>query len=48
MFAGLMIVMILGALFTGRLQAIEKWLMPWEREEHPAPVDTPDIGSSKT
>jgi ABC-type nitrate/sulfonate/bicarbonate transport system permease component len=48
MFAGLMIVMILGALFTSGLQAIEKWLMPWEREERPASVDTPDIGSSKT
>ena len=35
MFAGLVIIMILGALFTSGLQAIEKWLMPWQREERP-------------
>jgi ABC-type nitrate/sulfonate/bicarbonate transport system permease component len=29
MFAGLVVVMILGALFTGGLQAIERKLMPW-------------------
>jgi NitT/TauT family transport system permease protein len=48
MFAGLVIVMILGALFTSGLQAIEKWLMPWEREERPASVDASDIGSTGT
>jgi ABC-type nitrate/sulfonate/bicarbonate transport system permease component len=47
MFAGLVIVMILGALFTSGLQAIERWLMPWQREERPAPVDASDTGSAK-
>ena len=51
MFAGLVIIMILGAVFTSGLQAIEKWLMPWQRDERPAPpsaVDASDVGSSKT
>ncbi len=39
MFAGLVVIMILGALFTGGLQFIEHKLMPWEREERPATVD---------
>jgi len=47
MFAGLVIIMILGALFTSGLQAIEKWLMPWQREERPAPVDVSDTQSAK-
>ncbi len=47
MFAGLVIIMVLGALFTSGLQAIEKWLMPWQREERPVPVDASDVGSSK-
>jgi NitT/TauT family transport system permease protein len=47
MFAGLVIIMVLGALFTSGLQAIEKWLMPWQREERPAPVDASDTGSTK-
>ena len=38
MFAGLLVIMILGALFTGGLQFIEHKLMPWEREERPATV----------
>ena len=42
MFAGLVVIMILGALFTGGLQAIEHWLMPWEREERHVTVDAPD------
>jgi len=48
MFAGLVIIMILGALFTSGLQAIEKWLMPWQRDERPASqasVDASDINS---
>jgi ABC-type nitrate/sulfonate/bicarbonate transport system permease component len=46
MFAGLVVVMILGALFTSGLQAIERWLMPWQREERPAPVDASDVSST--
>jgi ABC-type nitrate/sulfonate/bicarbonate transport system permease component len=41
MFAGLVVVMILGALFTGGLQYIEHRLMPWEREERHA-VQAPE------
>jgi NitT/TauT family transport system permease protein len=51
MFAGLVIIMLLGALFTSGLQAIEKWLMPWQRDERPAPpapVDASDVKSSVT
>jgi ABC-type nitrate/sulfonate/bicarbonate transport system permease component len=40
MFAGLVVVMILGALFTSGLQLIEHRLMPWERDERATPVDT--------
>jgi NitT/TauT family transport system permease protein len=47
MFAGLVIIMNLGALFTSGLQAIEKWLMPWQREERPAPVDVSETQSTK-
>jgi NitT/TauT family transport system permease protein len=47
MFAGLVIIMILGALFTSGLQAIERWLMPWQREERAAPVDVSDTQSTK-
>jgi NitT/TauT family transport system permease protein len=47
MFAGLVIIMILGALFTSGLQAIEKWLMPWQREERPAPVDVSETKAAK-
>lgn len=39
MFAGLVVIMILGALFTGGLQWLEHRLMPWEREERVAPVE---------
>jgi ABC-type nitrate/sulfonate/bicarbonate transport system permease component len=42
MFAGLVVVMILGALFTSGLQTLEHWLMPWEREERHVTVQTPD------
>jgi ABC-type nitrate/sulfonate/bicarbonate transport system permease component len=48
MFAGLVIIMLLGALFTSGLQTIERWLMPWQREEPAAPVDASDIGSART
>jgi len=48
MFAGLVIIMILGALFTSGLQAIEHRLMPWQREERPATVDVSDVKSAKT
>jgi NitT/TauT family transport system permease protein len=40
MFAGLLVIMILGVLFTGGLQRIEHKLMPWERDERPAAVET--------
>jgi NitT/TauT family transport system permease protein len=39
MFAGLVVIMILGAIFTRGLQVIEKWLMPWQREERLTPSD---------
>ena len=45
MFAGLVVVMALGALFTGGLQMIEHWLMPWEREERVSPVDGAESAS---
>jgi ABC-type nitrate/sulfonate/bicarbonate transport system permease component len=48
MFAGLVVVMILGALFTSGLQAIERWLMPWRRDERPTPVDASDVGATRT
>jgi len=48
MFAGLVVIMILGALFTTGLQAIERWLMPWQREERPASVDASDVSSAGT
>lgn len=48
MFAGLVVIMLLGALFTSGLQRIERWLMPWQREERIAPVDASDIGSART
>lgn len=47
MFAGLVVIMILGALFTSGLQAIEKWLMPWEREEPQGSVDAPDATTKR-
>jgi NitT/TauT family transport system permease protein len=48
MFAGLVIVMILGVLFTSGLQAIERRLMPWQKEERPTPVDVSDVKSAST
>jgi ABC-type nitrate/sulfonate/bicarbonate transport system permease component len=42
MFAGLVVIMILGALFTSGLQALERRLMPWQREELPASADGAD------
>ena len=48
MFAGLVVIMILGALFTSGLQAIERRLMPWQREERPAPVDVSEVKSAST
>jgi NitT/TauT family transport system permease protein len=47
MFAALLVVMFLGALFTSGLQAIERWLMPWQREERSVPADASDFGSAK-
>jgi ABC-type nitrate/sulfonate/bicarbonate transport system permease component len=44
MFAGLVVIMILGALFTSGLQALERKLMPWQREELPATADGADMG----
>jgi ABC-type nitrate/sulfonate/bicarbonate transport system permease component len=44
MFAGLLVIMLLGALFTSGLQALERRLMPWQREERPATVDGADAG----
>jgi ABC-type nitrate/sulfonate/bicarbonate transport system permease component len=46
MFAGLVVIMILGALFTSGLQALERRLMPWQREELPASADGADIGGA--
>jgi ABC-type nitrate/sulfonate/bicarbonate transport system permease component len=43
MFAGLVVVMILGVLFTSGLQTLERWLMPWQREERPTPLDASDV-----
>jgi NitT/TauT family transport system permease protein len=43
MFAGLVVIMVLGALFTSGLQAMEKWLMPWQRDEGPTAVDASDV-----
>ena len=45
MFAGLVVIMILGALFTSGLQALERRLMPWQREERPASADASDTGN---
>jgi len=44
MFAGLVVVMILGVLFTSGLQTIERWLMPWQRDERLPPHDASDTG----
>jgi ABC-type nitrate/sulfonate/bicarbonate transport system permease component len=44
MFAGLVVVMILGVLFTSGLQTIERWLMPWQRDERLTPPDASDAG----
>ena len=46
MFAGLVVIMILGALFTSGLQALERRLMPWQREEMPASADGADVGGT--
>jgi ABC-type nitrate/sulfonate/bicarbonate transport system permease component len=45
MFAGLVVIMILGALFTSGLHALERRLMPWQREERPASADASDTGN---
>jgi NitT/TauT family transport system permease protein len=44
MFAGLVVVMILGILFTSGLQTIERRLMPWQKDERPTPPDASDTG----
>ncbi|MEW6267594.1 MAG: ABC transporter permease [Thermodesulfobacteriota bacterium] len=46
MFAGLVVVMVLGALFTSGLQAMERRLMPWQREARLPAVDAADTGST--
>ncbi len=43
MFAGLVVIMLLGALFTGGLQALEHRLMPWDREERAGPANIPGV-----
>lgn len=43
MFAGLLVVMLLGALFTSGLQFVEHKLMPWQREERPATVEAESV-----
>lgn len=43
MFAGLFIIMVLGAAFTSGLQFIERRLMPWRREAHAVPADVSDV-----
>ncbi|MCE5262482.1 MAG: ABC transporter permease [Deltaproteobacteria bacterium] len=48
MFAGLVVIMILGALFTSGLQALERRLMPWQREERAASADASDTGNPAT
>jgi NitT/TauT family transport system permease protein len=47
MFAGLVVVMILGILFTSGLQTIERWLMPWQSDERPIPLDASDAGHTE-
>jgi NitT/TauT family transport system permease protein len=39
MFAGLVVIMALGMLFTSGLQAWERRLMPWQREDRGAPIE---------
>ncbi len=46
MFAGLVVIMILGASFTIGLQAIERRLIPWRRDNRPVPADASDTGYS--
>ena len=48
MFAGLIVIMVLDALFTSGLKAAEKWLMPWQWEERPTSVDASDVSSTGT
>ncbi len=47
MFAGLLVIMVLGALFTGGLQLIEHRVMPWQREERVVPVDAAETRAGK-
>jgi ABC-type nitrate/sulfonate/bicarbonate transport system permease component len=47
MFAGLVVVMILGMVFTSGLKTIERWLMPWQRDERPTPLDASDVGHTE-
>jgi ABC-type nitrate/sulfonate/bicarbonate transport system permease component len=46
MFAGLVVIMILGALSTSGLQAIERRLMPWRGDDRPATAVASDTGVS--
>jgi NitT/TauT family transport system permease protein len=43
MFAGLIVIMMLGMLFTSGLHALERRLMPWQREERRMPVDASEM-----
>jgi ABC-type nitrate/sulfonate/bicarbonate transport system permease component len=48
MFAGLLVIMILGVLFTSGLQAIEHRLMPWQREERVTTKGASDVVGPST
>lgn len=43
MFAGLIVIMILGTLFTSGLHALERRLVPWQREERRMPMDASEM-----
>lgn len=47
MFAGLVVIMILGALFTRGLQMVEHWVMPWKREEAPVTVEGGEMPAAR-
>ena len=47
MFAGLVVIMLLGILFTSGLHALERRLMPWQREERRVPVDASEMQRAK-
>ncbi len=47
MFAGLLVIMILGAAFTRGLQTIEHWVMPWRREPAPSLIEKGEPGGKR-